>query len=100
MIRFLVVILILTSSLFGLEENDTTVEETVLLTPYEQVLSGVVLLKDFSNFSDEEKVKYYSELLSFAGISHGDFQKYLNEHRSSSEAWFKTMKRINDSINK
>ncbi len=58
-------------------------------------------LRDYyENFSDEEKVKYYSELLSFAGISHRDFQQYLNEHRSSSESWFKAMKRINDSVNK
>ncbi len=76
--------------------NSTDLLNSKELTPYEEVLSGVLLLDEFDNIKAPEKQEYYYKLLTFSELTHQEFSNYLTTLKSDMNLWLNTLNKLKD----
>ncbi len=87
-----------TSAVIKTVKNDTSAvdssnekEPELYLSSYEEVLAGVLLLQENNKMDADEKIAFYSELLSFSNITHYDFITQLRATKGDMKSWLSTL---------
>lgn len=98
----LVLLLALISFSFAIEPVDTTkapVKVTeAMLTPYEKVLAGVLLMNESATMSSTKKHKNYLALLKESKITHQEFQANLKASKANPKEWQKILERLKSAL--